>query len=269
MKKTLFIITLFIGFRTVNAQVDNDLQNHLDAGINKLMAEQRKLDKERVKKEELIRKKESDKNDHIYFVSNQPRETLSEITREFSSKGLKSFTSNCNVNYDEKTHILKNEEHCFSYLNLEDFPADYSSDNAYEFELNFSLTPEFQQIEEINNKGGWPFQVMLGATSNEYTWLGVTPKGKLYIGYMKNGKFTELLTVFNSDRVYMDKPNHLKFVWLPNGYYYIELNSYKRWSFDLKNENSQIIPPVVGLSNRIVFYSNIKVDSMFLNVFKK
>ena len=104
---------------------------------------------------------------------------------------------------------------------------------------------------------------MLGNNLKGYTWFGVNKKGKLTISYKNKKGFTDVLTVDTSDSVHLSKNNHLKFVQFPDGYFYVELNAYKIWSYDLPDASQKI--PLIGFTNRIVFYSDINIKKLEIN----
>ena len=196
------------------------------------------------------------KEDCIFFIENNLKFLFSGIN-ENSDVGLGSVESKCYASYYTEGQTLINPNHCSSTLWLENLPYKNNLVSPYVFEFNFSLTPGFSKIE--NN---YPLQIMLGNSPNGYTWLGVYNDGTFQLSYTDKDGFRDLITVFKADRIYLDKPNHIKFIWFPNGHYYLELNSYKKWSYDYEDSENMKIP-ILGISNRIVFYSDVIIDSMY------
>src|SRR5690606_26236316 len=128
-----------------------------------------------------------------------------------------------------------------------------------EFIFDFRLTSQF-----VNSEKEYPLQIMLGNSPNGFSWIGIDKSGKLTLSYRDANGFTDVMAIFTSDKVHFDKDNHIRFVQFPDGIFYIALNTYSRLSYDYEEGRIKKIP-IVGLSNRINYYSNITIKKLEIN----
>ncbi len=167
-----------------------------------------------------------------------------------------SVESDCGANYDSGNQVLYTTQGCRGKLWMEN---NRSLETAYEFILDFSLTPDYQDSDKT-----YPWQAMLGNSPSGFTWLGITKEGQLELSTRDQEGWTDVLKVFKADKVHFNKENHLRFIQFADGYFYIELNSYSRLSYDLGSKSIKQLP-IVGLSNRMQFYANIKISRLEMN----
>lgn len=176
----------------------------------------------------------------------------------YSEYSISDINSDCGAYFDADTNTLTTEFPCKGKFWMENFP-DF--DNPYEFVMDFSINENRENL-----KSSYLLQIFLGNSPSGYTWLGVNSSGELLISYTDTDGDHDLLLVSKGARVEFNKNNHLKFVQFPDGTYYIELNSYSRWSYDLQESIQKI--PLVGLSNRMIFKCNIEIFNLELNTFR-
>lgn len=202
------------------------------------------------------------REEYLNFINNYKKPIVEEWRNDKTNNI--EVTSKCLSTYYDSSKTLVNVSNCSSTVWLKNLPIktiDEETLKGYEFDFNFSITQDFKNVTD---KFG--LQVMLGNSPKGYTWLGVDSNGKFHLSYRTDKGYTDILTLFNADRIHYDKPNHIKFVWFPNGNYYLKVNSYDTFGHESDTEIHKTIP-LLGVSNRIVFYSNIKFSNMTLKYF--
>lgn len=184
---------------------------------------------------------------------------IQEKTLIFDTSDISELYSNCDAFYNKNTNTLSTDTDCKAYYWFNDLP---NLNNPYEFVFDFSMDENFKKV-------GYALQIFLGNTKSgerDYTWIGVKKNGELLISYKDNQGYTDLLTIRGEYKVEANKLNKLKFVQFPDGVFYIEFNSFSKWSYDLIDSKQKI--PIVGLGTKISFRSNIIIRKLELNVLK-
>ncbi len=175
----------------------------------------------------------------------------------YSDNNIENIKSECEASYDPINHKLVNKDQCYARFwmkNLANF------EKPYEFILDFEF-PNGLSVPE--NK--YPLQIFLGNSPNGYTWIGINQKGELLLSYIvKDQGYTDIILSDSNFKVNPKDLNKLKFVQMPNGYFYLDLNNQKKWSFDLEEDLQKI--PFTGLSNRIAYYTDVSIKKLELNV---
>jgi len=194
---------------------------------------------------------EYNREDYMNMLNQDSRVSLFNINSDSIN-----VESDCGANYDSANRVLYTTKDCRGKFWMEN---NLSLDTAYEFIFDFSLTADFK-----NSGSAYPLQAMLGNSPNGFTWLGINKEGQLELSTRDQDGWIDVLKVSKADKVHFDRENHLRFVQFPDGYFYIELNSYKRLSFDLGDTSIKKLP-IVGISNRINFYSNVKISNLEMN----
>jgi len=193
------------------------------------------------------------------FIKNNSRTSLTMISNGVSTE-LNKVQSDGGAYYDRKTQMLVNKNHVSAKLWLNDIPQN-PEHYPYRFSIKFSMSDDYKSST-------WPLQFMLGNSPSGYAWLGVDITGKLSVSYSDKDGFHDLLNISKADRVYFDKPNVLEFVWFPSGIFYVRLNTYKEWSFEIFDFSKRKLIPYTGLSNRISFGTNVKIHFLDLSYYK-
>jgi hypothetical protein len=199
------------------------------------------------------------------FAQGDAINSYSEKIKEFRKINLYNLNdidkvkSDCGAYFDKTSNTLTTENEChgnFWMENLRDL------DTPYEFEMSFTPSSNF---DEKTNK--FLVHIILGNSPNGYTWLGFDKNGYLEISTRDTEGWTDKLKVLNAAKVNFNKENHLKFIHFPDGVYYVELNSYSKWSYDLPEAAQKI--PFIGLSNRIHFYIDVELSMLNLNTYQE
>ena len=188
-------------------------------------------------------------------------ETLKELRKInlYNINDIQEITSDCGAYYNATTKTLSTKNECRGKFWMENL---IDANTPYEFEMAFTPSSNYD-----SEKSTYLGQIFLGNSPNGFTWIGFDKTGMLTISIRDKEGWTDKLRVVTTDKVNFDEENHLKFIHFPDGIYYIELNSYSRWSYDLPPASQKI--PLIGLSNRINFYSDITLSKLDLNYYYK
>ncbi|MCI2230276.1 hypothetical protein MC378_13945 [Polaribacter sp. MSW13] len=177
----------------------------------------------------------------------------------YNLNDIQEITSDCGAFFNKKTNTLSTENECRGKLWMENL-RDLNT--PYEFEMTFTPLSNYDP-----QKNTHLVQIFLGNSPSGFTWIGFNKSGEVLISVRNQEGWTDKLKVIKTDKINFNKENHIKFIHFPDGIFYVELNSYSRWSYDLPLASQKI--PLIGLSNRISFYSDIKLSQLDLNLYHK